>query len=73
MDAKPEIYKSRLVAKGFRQSLGINYDDSYAPVVRMTALRALLSIAIHRKMYIHVVEVKNPFLNHRLVHGIWRT
>ena len=69
--AEPQVYKSRLVAKGFRQVFGIDYDDTYAPVVRMTALRVLLSVAIHKKMFIHGMDVKNAFLNGKLEHDIY--
>ena len=36
-----EIYKSRLIAKGFRQISGLDYDETHAPVIQMTALRIL--------------------------------
>eukprot|EP00171_Calliarthron_tuberculosum_P016436 IDg16436t1 len=56
--AEPEIYKSRLVAKGFRQIVGVDYDDTYAPVVRLSGLRVLLSVAINLRMYVHGMDVK---------------
>lgn len=69
--AEPEVYKSRLVAKGFRQIFGIDYDDTYAPVVRLTALRVLLTVAIQKKMFVHGMDVKNAFLNGTLNHEIY--
>lgn len=69
--AEPRNYKSRLVAKGFRQIYGIDYEDTYAPVVRHTALRILLSVAVNKKMHVHGMDVKNAFLKSELDHEVY--
>ena len=69
--AAPMTYKSRLVAKGYKQKFGIDYEDTFAPVVRLTALRLLLSIAIQEKLHVHGMDVISAFLNGYLDHEIY--
>ena len=69
--AEPKIFKSRLVAKGFRQVYGVDYDDTFAPVVRLSGLRILLSVAVNLKMHVHGMDVKNAFLNSPLEHEVY--
>jgi hypothetical protein len=59
-------YKARLVAKGFTQIFGINYDATYAPVVKLETLRLLLSFAASNGSVIHQANVKNVYLNAEL-------
>ena len=44
-EQEPEIYKARLVAQGFHQRLGIDYDETYAAVAKMTSFRILVALA----------------------------
>lgn len=46
-DLNPIKYKARLVAQGFSQLSSIDFEDTFAPVVRMTSLRILLAMAAH--------------------------
>ena len=55
-------YRARLVAKGFSQKYGENYDEIFAPVVKQTTFRSLLAIASHNKMKVRHVDVKTAFL-----------
>src|SRR4051812_4087054 len=44
-DGNVTIYKARLIAKGFRQIQGVDYDDTFSPVVKLKSVRILLAIA----------------------------
>jgi hypothetical protein len=41
-------YKARLAAKGFKQRYGINYEDTFSPVVKIATIRTVLAISISR-------------------------
>src|SRR5688572_20314048 len=45
MDGNVHIYKARLVAKGFRQVQGVDYDETFSPVVMLKSIRIILAIA----------------------------
>lgn len=64
-------YKARLVARGFSQRAGFDYNETYAPVARLTTVRILLSIANHHNMEIHQMDVKCAFLNGELNEEIY--
>jgi hypothetical protein len=56
-------FKARFVAKGFRQKYGVDYTDTFAPVIRTSSIRFLLSHALNKDMHIHHVDVKTAYLN----------
>lgn len=66
-----KIFKARLVCKGYQQQHGIDYFETYAPVVRMASLRVMLAVALQQKMFINQMDVKTAFLNGRLEEEIF--
>ncbi|GJY00641.1 retrovirus-related pol polyprotein from transposon TNT 1-94 [Tanacetum coccineum] len=55
--------KARLVARGYRQEEGINFEESFAPVARLEAIRIFLVFAAHMNMVVYQMDVKTAFLN----------
>ena len=55
--------KSRLVAQGYTQVEGIDFDESFAPVARLESIRILLSIACIMNFKLYQMDVKSAFLN----------
>jgi hypothetical protein len=62
-DGTVERYKARLVAKGFHQQFGVNYEETYSPVIKPTTVRTVLSIAISAGWKIHQIDIQNAFLH----------
>ncbi|KAK8499668.1 hypothetical protein V6N12_002140 [Hibiscus sabdariffa] len=55
--------KARLVAQGYTQGEGIDFDETYAPIARMEAIRMLLEFACHHEFKLFQMDVKRAFLN----------
>jgi hypothetical protein len=55
--------KSRLVAQGFSQKEGIDYEESFAPVAHLEAIRILLAFSVAKGFKLHQMDVKSAFLN----------
>lgn len=64
-------YKARLVAQGFSQRYGTDYDEVFAPVAKQTTFRTLLSIAARRKLLVKHVDVKSAYLYGDLAETIY--
>nr|GEV17054.1 retrovirus-related Pol polyprotein from transposon TNT 1-94 [Tanacetum cinerariifolium] len=55
--------KARLIAVGYSQQEGINYDETFAPVARIEAIRLFLAYDAHKDFTIYQMDVKTAFLN----------
>ena len=64
-------YKARLVAQGFLQRPGIDYDEVFAPVVRFESVRTVLSLAAKLKLLVHHLDVNSAFLNGELKENVY--
>nr|GFC54273.1 putative retrotransposon Ty1-copia subclass protein [Tanacetum cinerariifolium] len=63
MDGNVHIYKACLVAKGFTQTSGIDYEENFSPVTDIRAIRILISIAAYYDYEIWQIDIKTAFLN----------
>lgn len=68
---KVSLFKARLVAKGYSQVKGVDYEETYSPVVRHGSVRAILSISATRDYEIVQLDVKTAFLYGELKETIY--
>jgi hypothetical protein len=65
VDGSVDRHKAQFVAKGFKQRLGIDYDDTFSLVVKPTTIRLMLSLAVLHSWVLRQLDVQNA-----LLHGI---
>ncbi|XP_012845859.1 PREDICTED: uncharacterized protein LOC105965858 [Erythranthe guttata] len=70
-DGSFERYKARWVVRGFHQQAGIDFDETFSPVVKPATVRTVLSIALSRSWPIHQLDVKNAFLHGNLSETVY--
>jgi hypothetical protein len=62
VDGSVSIYKTRLVAKGYAQTYGIDYEETYSLVAKMTITRIIIAMVAAKGWSLHQMDVKNDFL-----------
>ena len=63
--------KARLVAKGYSHEEGIDFDDTFAPVARLEAIRIFLAYVVHVNFEVYQMDVKSAFLNGKLEEEVY--
>ena len=70
-DGSIERYKARLVAQGFSQKYGLDYDETFCPVVRPESIRTVIALAVKKGLKLHQMDVTTAFLNGELEEEVY--
>ena len=70
-DGSVERHKARLVAQGFSQKYGMDYDETFCPVVRTESVRAVIALAATKNLLLHQMDVTTAFLNGTLEEEVY--
>ncbi|SOV07128.1 uncharacterized protein UDID_18730 [Ustilago sp. UG-2017a] len=70
-DGVPVKHKARLVARGFTQREGIDYQETFSPVVPLGAIRAILALAVQNNWEVHALDITMAYLNSTLKEAIY--
>ncbi|KAJ9541434.1 hypothetical protein OSB04_027940 [Centaurea solstitialis] len=71
MDGNVHTFKAKLVAKGFTQTHGIDYDETFSPVAMLKLIRILMAISAYFNYEIWQMDVKTAFLNGKLTEDVY--
>ena len=70
-DGSFERYKARLVAEGFHQVPGVDYGETFSPVIKPTTVRIVLSLVVSKGWVLRQFDVQNAFLHGRLCEDVY--
>jgi hypothetical protein len=66
VDDSLDRYKAHWVLRGFTQHPGVDYDETFNPIVKSATIRTLLTLAVSRGSPVHQLDVTNAFLHGKL-------
>ena len=64
--------KARIVARGCNQTYGVDYNEIFSPVARLSTLRLMIAVSVVRNMEIHQLDVESACLNGEYTNGVAR-
>ena len=64
-------YKARLVAKGFQQTPGLDFSETFSPVIKASTIRIIFTLAVSRNLDIQQIDINNAFLNGDLCEDVF--
>lgn len=70
-DGTLERYKARWVVRGFTQRAGVDYGETYSPVVKSSTVRTVLTLAAARNWLVHQLDINNAFLHGVITEDIY--
>ena len=70
-DGAVERYKARLVAQGCTQRFGLDYEETFSPVVRFESIRSVVSLGTQHKLQLHQMDVSAAFLHGELTEEVY--
>ena len=71
MDENIQMYKVRLIAKGYKQKQGVNFDETFSPVAMLKSIRILLVMTTYHDYEIWQMNIKIAFLNENLHEDVY--
>ena len=70
-DGSVNRYKARLIAKGYAQTHGVDYEETFALLAKMMALWTVIALVVAKGWHLHQMDVKNAFLQGKLEEEVY--
>jgi hypothetical protein len=71
VDNSRDWYKAHWVLQGFTQCLGVDYDETFSPIIKSATVQTMLTLAVSRGWPVHQLGIKNDFLQSRLSETVY--